>query len=279
MLGAIIGDIAGSTYEYPEFVDMMNGTINVERRKEVLDKSLSDLLSPDSFFSDDTVLTVAIADAIVSKESYAKKLREYGKKYINLNQERSQYFESSFSPNFRNWLTNGVVGSSDGNGAGMRVSPVGFLFDDLQMVCIEAKESAIPSHNTEQAICGAQAIATVIYLARNGVSKYAIKEFVESKFGYNLDVDLNNLRMTNIFYPTCEVTVPQAIAVFIRSSGFEDGIKKAISIGGDTDTIACMTGAMLEAYYGLPQSAVKTMDNFGIPSEFFDVLEKAYWKM
>lgn len=279
MLGAIIGDVAGSTYEYPECMDMMNGTINVTRREEVLQKSLSELLHEKSFFSDDTVLTVAIADAIVSKESYAKKLKEYGQKYINLNQGREDYFESSFSPNFRNWLKMGGQGFSDGNGAAMRVSPVGFLFDDLQMVCIQAKESAIPSHNTKEAINGAQAIAAVINLARNGASKYAIKEYIENRFKYNLDLDLNYVRRTNTFCPTCQITVPQAIAVFILSSSFEDGIKKAISIGGDTDTIASITGAMLEAYYGIPQSIVNRIGRFGIPNEFFDVLDKAYWMM
>ena len=134
MLGAIIGDIAGSVYEYPEFLDMMNGTISIERRKSVLDKSIEELLNQRCFYSDDTVLTIAIADSIVNKVPYAERLREDGLKYINLNNGRKEYFESSFSPNFRNWLKIGGQASSDGNGAGMRVSPVGFLFDDLQMV-------------------------------------------------------------------------------------------------------------------------------------------------
>lgn len=276
MLGAIIGDIAGSVYEYPEFLDMMNRTISIERRKSVLDKSIEELLNQRCFYSDDTVLTIAIADSIVNEVPYADKLREYGLKYINLNNGRKEYFESSFSPNFRNWLKLGGQASSDGNGAGMRVSPVGFLFDDLRQVEQEAMKSAIPSHNNVDAINGAKAIAQSVTLARNGVSKQMIKQYICDKYKYNLDIDLDKLREANIFYPTCKVTVPQAISAFLQSNGFEDAIKKAISIGGDTDTIACMTGAIAEAYYGIPQNIKNCIINYDMPDEFLDILKEAY---
>ena len=278
MLGAIIGDLIGSVYEYNEYQDLVNETVNIERRKSMLQKSTGELLNSECFFSDDTVLTIAIADAIIHEECYAQKLKEYGKKYLHINEGKSNYFPRSFSENFQKWLNSNGQGESDGNGAAMRVSPVGFLFNDLEMVQYEAIKSARPSHNSASALTGAMALASAIYLARNNCDKYEIKEYTQNVFRLNLALNLETLQYTNLFNPTCDVTVAQAIFVFLQSNDFEDAIKKSLSIGGDTDTIASMVGALSEAYYGIPKNYLKRVEKFDIPKEFWDVLDLAYEK-
>lgn len=276
MLGAIIGDLIGSVYEYPEFQDMVNKTVNIERRLSVFEQTPEELLNPECFFSDDTVLTVAIADSIVNNCSYEQKLREYGQRYQNLNKGRPNYFDGSFSANFMQWLNDCTNGHSYGNGAAMRVSPVGYLFEDLESVQIEAMKTALPSHNSKEAVNGAKALASTIMLARKGFDKTEIKSYVSNTFEYNLDLDLETLQKTNRFNPTCKVTVPQAIFVFLESTGFEDAMKKSLSIGGDTDTIACMVGGIAEGYYGIPDVFVKDLVEYDIPEEFFEILDMAY---
>ena len=254
MLGAIIGDLAGTKYEYQEFLDSRNGVIDIERRKSILDKK-TDLITEESFFSDDTLLTIAIADAIIHKKSYKEVLKQYGRKYGNTPITRKDFFSNAFSPAFIKWanLETDENGTSKGNGAAMRVSPVAFLFDNLSQVQEEAKKTAIPSHNSESAITGAQCLASCIYLGRRKESKENIKKYLTEKYQYNFDYDLEELQRNNTFKGTCEETVPQAIFIFLNSNDFEDSIRKAISIGGDTDTIACMTGSISEAYYGIPK--------------------------
>jgi ADP-ribosylglycohydrolase len=271
MLGSIIGDIAGSKYEYDEFEDSLQKVINVDRRKSIFDSK--ELFSKDSFISDDTILTIAIADAVLSKKSYEEKLREYGHKYYNNNREH--YFKTMFSPGFIKWLNGEKPGNSIGNGSAMRVSPVAYLYDDLRNVEEEARKSAIPSHNSIEGIKGAQAIAGCIFLSRNKKSKREIAEYITNKYGYDLNIDIEDLTNNNTFNSTCEITVPQAISIFLQSNGFEDSIKKAISIGGDTDTIACMTGGISEAYYGIPKEVYMKSFTY-IPPEFREVIFKTY---
>lgn len=249
MIGAIIGDIAGSKYEYLEFKDSMNKIINVERRKEIL--SNNELLTEECFISDDTILTVAIMDAIINKKEYGEMLRTYGKQFKYSNREN--FFKYMFSPNFVKWANSTEIGTSIGNGSAMRVSPIGYLYNDLQTVQKEAVKSAKPSHNNEDAINGAEAIASTIYLIRDNKTKEEIKEYITDRYKYNLDIDLDMLREINTFKGDAKTTVPQAISIFLQSNGFEDSIRKAISIGGDTDTIACMVGGISEAYYGVPK--------------------------
>ena len=135
----------------------------------------------------------------------------------------------------------------------MRVSSIAFLFNDLKIVEEEARKATIPSHNSYQAIRGAQCLAGTIFLARKKENKAQIAEYVTKKYRYDLDYNLEELQEKNTFNGTCEVTVPQAIFLFLQSNNFEDSIRKAISIGGDTDTIACMVGGISEAYYGIPR--------------------------
>lgn len=254
MLGGIIGDLAGTKYEYPEFLDSRNGIIDIERRKSILD-SKTELITNKSFISDDSLLTIAIAEAIIYGRDYSESLKKYGQKYGNNPIVRYNFFKNAFSPTFIKWanLEKNENGKSQGNGAAMRVSPVAYLFNKLEIVEREAKKSAMPSHDSEQAIRGAQCLASTIYLARQKMSKEKIRKYVIQKYGYDLNYTLENLQENNTFNGTCEITVPQAIFVFLQSDNFEDSIRKAISIGGDTDTIACMVGSISEAYYGIPE--------------------------
>lgn len=235
MIGAIAGDIIGSVYERH----------NIRR----VDFPLFD---PRCRFTDDTVLTVAVADAILAGSGYGEKLKEYFRLYP----------DRGYGPGFRRWAasrSNEPYGST-GNGSAMRVSPVGFAFDTLDKVLEEAKKSAEVSHNTEEAIKGAQAVASAVFLARTGKSKHEIKVYIEKTFDYNLSEPLDEIR--KYYYrhhdATCKGSVPQAVIAFLESESFEDAIRKAISIGGDSDTIACIAGGIAESYYGEIPDHVKT---------------------
>lgn len=276
MLGAIIGDMAGTKFEYQEFLDSRKGIINIERRRSILDIN-EDLITSDSFVSDDSILTIAVAEAIVYGRDYMEALKKYGKEYGSKPLEKENFFKSAFSPAFIKWanLNNLEYSTSIGNGAAMRVSPVGYLFNSLEKVQLEAKRSAIPSHNSSEAIKGAESLASTIFLARNKKSKEYIKNYITEKYGYSLEYNLEKLQETNVFNGTCDITVPQAIFIFLNSNSFEDSIRKAISIGGDTDTIACMVGSISEAYYGIPKSLRnKALDI--IPEQFKHILMEAY---
>lgn len=254
MLGAIIGDLAGTKYEYQEFIDSRKGIINIERRKSILNPK-TELITNESFISDDSLLTIAIAEAIIYKIDYRETLKKYGQKYGNTPILREDFFKNAFSPTFIKWANSEIKqnGKSEGNGAAMRVSPVAYLFNNIEKVELEAKKATIPSHDSEQAIRGSQCLATAIYLAREKISKEQIREHLIKKYGYELNYNLESLQENNTFNGTCKTTVPQAIFVFLQSNNFEDSIREAISIGGDTDTIACMVGSISEAYYGIPK--------------------------
>jgi ADP-ribosylglycohydrolase len=224
MLGAIAGDIIGSVYEH-----------------ENVKATSFPLFRPSSRFTDDTVLTVAVADCLIHQANYAKKFEDYYYQYPN----------AGFGGGFQDW-----AGSREhkpynswGNGSAMRVSPVGFAFNDLQQVLDEAKRTAEITHNHPEGIKGAQATATAIFLARTGGTKAEIKRFVESSFGYDLSRTLDEIRPAYSFDISCQGTVPQAITAFLESNDFEDAIRKAISLGGDSDTLACITGGIAEAFY------------------------------
>ncbi|AFH49644.1 ADP-ribosylglycohydrolase [Ignavibacterium album JCM 16511] len=229
MLGAIAGDIIGSIYEFDDY-------------KPDYDFPL---FSIDSHFTDDTILTVALADSILNHENYRIKLYEYYHRYPY----------SGYGGFFRKWanVRNAPPYNSYGNGSAMRVSPVAWAYNDLETVLVKAKESAEVTHNHPEGIKGAQATASAIFLARSGSSKSEIKDFIEKTFGYFLDYDLEILRSNYTFNETCQNTVPQAIYTFLISENFEDSIRKAIYIGGDSDTLACINGSIAEAFYEIPQ--------------------------
>lgn len=224
MIGAICGDIIGSVFEW--------NNIKTEDFP---------LFSPKSTFTDDTVLTVEVADCLLSGKDYAVALKEYGRKYPS----------AGYGGMFYRWMFSEAAEpyNSYGNGSAMRVSPVGFAFNTMDQVLEEAKRCAEVTHNHPEGIKGAQAAAAAIYLARQGESKDKIKEYISNKFGYNLNRTLAEIRPSYVFDVTCQGSVPEAIISFLESNNYEDAVRKAISIGGDSDTIACITGGIAQAYY------------------------------
>ncbi len=248
MIGAIAGDIIGSVYEW--------------RNIKTTD---FELFSPHCRFTDDTVLTVAVADCILSGRGYAEAFREYGRRYP----------DAGYGGLFRKWLVsrNPRPYNSFGNGSAMRVSPVGFAYPHLEAVLGEAKRSAGVTHNHPEGIKGAQAVASAAFLARNGKTKEEIQVFIEARFGYNLRRKLDEIRPGYRFDVTCQGSVPEAIIAFLESKDYEDAVRKAVSLGGDSDTIACMTGGIAQAYYkNIPRVIIEKVRRI-LPAEFVKIAD------
>ncbi|HEB13138.1 MAG TPA: ADP-ribosylglycohydrolase family protein [Actinobacteria bacterium] len=225
MIGAIAGDIIGSVYEWD----------NIKTKS-------FDLFSTQCFFTDDTVLTVALADTILTGTPYVDNLKKF----------YSLYPDSGFGGRFHQWARsrNSEPYNSWGNGAAMRISPVGYAYDDIDQVMQKAAEFTGITHNHPEGIKGGQATACAILLARMGRPKSEIKAFIETKFEYDLSKHVDEIRPSYGFDVSCQGTAPQAIRAFIDSSDFEDAIRTAISLGGDSDTLACITGGIAQAFYG-----------------------------
>ena len=225
MIGAIAGDIIGSIYEgwpiktkdFPLFDDRC-------------------------CFTDDTVLTVGVANAILTGKSYLQCLQEIGRKYPR----------AGYGASFIHWLQsdNPQPYNSWGNGSAMRVSPVGYAFTSEEDVLRQAKMSAEVSHNHPEGIKGAQATALAVFLARKGKGKDAIRSRISKLFDYDLNRTVADIRPNYIFDISCQGTVPEAVMAFLDSTTYEDAIRNAISLGGDSDTLACITGGIAEAFYG-----------------------------
>jgi ADP-ribosylglycohydrolase len=225
ILGAIAGDIIGSSYEFN----------NVKSTN-------FELFTNDTFFTDDSVLTAATMHAILHHIDYAQAYLSFGRIYPH----------RGYGSGFKKWLHSGNPRPyhSFGNGSAMRVSPVGWYCAGIDDVLAEAKKSAEVTHNHPEGVKGAQAVAAAVYLSRTGKSKAAIKKFIVDTFGYNLDRTIDEIRPGYEFDETCRGSVPEAIAAFLESSGYEDAVRLAVSIGGDSDTIACIAGGIAEAFYG-----------------------------
>jgi ADP-ribosylglycohydrolase len=238
MIGAIIGDVIGSVYEW-------HNTKSED----------FELFSRFTRYTDDTVLTAAIADAILNKkQDHIRLLNSYYSRKIyaaKVKQFARMYPDAGFGGRFEEW----VKGNSNrpyrsyGNGSAMRVSPIGFAYHTLDEVLKEAKNSALITHNHREGIKGAQAVASAIFLARTGKSKDEIQMFISRTFKYNLRRSLADIRPNYKFDSSCQGSVPEAIIAFLESDNFMDAIRKAISLGGDSDTIACITGAIAHAFY------------------------------
>ncbi|MCH5167196.1 MAG: ADP-ribosylglycohydrolase family protein [Erysipelotrichales bacterium] len=254
MLGAIIGDVAGSIYEVLEvnYKKEHQEHRPYEERIKILSQD-TPLFTDECSYTDDTVLTLALYDAIKNgNKDYEKYLREYGNKEVSLGMDK--YGRSRFGKGFVGWL-NGDEGNSLGNGAAMRISPVGYLFDNIDTIKRESKNATIPSHNHIDSIKAAECISTSIYLLRNGYNKEKLKEYIENNY-YKLDYDLEDLQRNYTFSSKCIDSVPQSLFVFLKSESFEDAIRKALSIGGDADTIAAIVGSLAESLYGIPDEII-----------------------
>jgi ADP-ribosylglycohydrolase len=224
MIGAIAGDIIGSIYE--------------QRQIKTKDFPLFDARCR---FTDDTVLTVAVADAILSGAPYLDSVRRIGRRYPYAGYGGSffRWLHSNDSRPYNSW----------GNGSAMRVSPVGFAFQTEDEVLRQARMTAEITHNHPEGIKGAEATALAVFLARTGHDKGAIRSRIKTLFGYDLDRTVDDIRPSYSFDVSCQGTVPEAIVSFLDSESYEDAVRNAISLGGDSDTLACITGGMAEAFY------------------------------
>lgn len=235
MIGAIIGDVVGSVYEW-----------NNIKTKQFL------LLREDCTFTDDTVMTCAVAEGIMSgakPEDFVRSMKRLGRLYP----------DAGYGGRFYCWLQSECSEpyNSFGNGAAMRVSPCGWASADPEINRTLAECSAAVTHNHPEGIRAAKAISDAITLCRAGISKAELRIHIEQTYGYDLSFTLSEIRETYSFDETCQGSVPQAIVAFLESSDFEDAIRNAISIGGDSDTIAAITGSIAEAAYGVPEKLEK----------------------
>ena len=247
MIGAIAGDIIGSVYEH----------------RPIKSKDFP-LFSQGSRFTDDTVLTIAIAESILTGLDYRGALLDFGKRYP----------QAGYGGSFFRWLQaqDPKPYNSWGNGSAMRVSPVGFAFSGEKDILKEAKATAEITHNHPEGIKGAQATALSIFLARTGVGKEQIRSHISKRFNYDLNRTVDEIRPAYSFDISCQGTVPEAIIAFLDSDSYEDAIRNAVSLGGDSDTLACITGGIAEAFYGgVPDDILKEALNRLSP-EFFEVV-------
>ena len=252
MLGAVIGDIVGSRFEF-----------NPIKNKDFA------IFEADSIFTDDSVLTVATADALLYKGSYAETYRKHAIRHPNL----------SYGVKFHNWAhsTSNEPCGCFGNGAAMRVSSIGWAFHTIDETLLEAEKSAVATHNHLEDIKAAQAVAGAIYLSRRkGKTKEKIKTFIQERFGYDLDRTLDDIRPTYDYDFSSQGSVPEAIIAFLESTDFEDSIRNAISLGGDADTQAAIAGSIAEAFYGeVPEDLKKNaMDR--VDAKMQDILSSFY---
>lgn len=249
MIGSIIGDICGSSYEYRDF--------NVDE---------IDLLNENSKFTDDTILTIAIADAFMYKKDLVSTVKEYSLRFP----------DCGFGSKYKEWLfsDSSEPYNSFGNGSAMRVSSIPYLYFSLDLVLEKTKESSEITHNHPDGIIGAEAISLCIYLASRGFSKEQIKKEIIKKYGYSLEEYI----ITEKFNCLASITVPNAILCFLNSSSFEETILNSIKLKGDTDTVACMAGGIAEAYYGLhsiPKKYINKLKEL-LPEDFKHIIKSVY---
>ena len=258
MYGAILGDIIGSPFEF----DRGDKTKNFP------------LFGRYAEFTDDTVMTVAVAEALMDSEgksaeevkaAVAASMRSWGRRYPN----------AGYGARFINWLADETMGpyNSYGNGSAMRVSAAGWLYDTIAKTRRAARWTAAVSHDHPEGIKGAEAIASAIFIARRGGSKEDIKAYIEKEFGYDLSRSCDDIRPGYRHVESCQESVPEAITAFLEGVDLEDVIRTAVSLGGDTDTIGCIAASMAEAFYGVPET-LKTECLKRIPEEMRDVLKR-----
>ena len=251
MIGAIIGDIVGSRFEF-----------NNHRSTEF------EFFHPDCTFTDDTVMTVAVADAILNGRPFGEVMHEYARNYPG----------RGYGGRFYNWIhsDNPVPYDSFGNGSAMRVSPCAFLAKgNRELALTWATASAVCTHNHPEGVKGAMAITDCILMAAEHKSKDEIRKLAVDLYDYDMDFTIDQIRPRFGFNETCQKTVPQAIECFLESHDFESAIRIAVSLGGDSDTIANITGGIAEAYYGVPKEMGDKAISM-LPKEMADVVNRMY---
>ena len=249
MLGVIAGDVIGSRFEWSPIK-----TIDFP------------LLHPLASFTDDTVLTVATASAILHGRPFGEAYLEFGRRYPH----------AGYGGNFHRWLAadDPQPYNSWGNGAAMRVAPIGLACRDVDSVLREAERSAAPTHNHPEGIKGAQATALAVFLARQGEPKAGIRKEIAGRFAYDLDRQIAGIRPHYSFDVSCQGTVPEAIIAFLESDDYEHAVRLAVSLGGDSDTLAAITGGIAHAYYNRIPDDIVTQVRRKLPEEFLETIDR-----
>ena len=257
MYGAILGDIVGSPYEF----DMGDKTKDFP------------LFSEDSYFTDDTVMTIAVAEAFMVAPDDENAVRQ--RLVQSMQKWGHRYPGAGYGVRFSSWLDskNPQPYNSWGNGSAMRVSAVAWLYDDLDTVRHMARLSAEVTHNHPEGIKGTEATAAAIFLARTGHSKAEIKDYIENEFHYDLSRTCDEIRPAYHHVESCQETVPEAITAFLEGDSFEDVIRTAVSLGGDCDTLTAIAGSIAEGFYGVP-AALKSQCRARLPRTLLEVLER-----
>lgn len=250
MIGAIIGDIVGSVFE--------GNPIKTTRFP---------LFSQRATYTDDTVLTVAVAHAILQGADYSETIKDFGRRYP----------AAGYGGSFYEWLyrSENAPYNSWGNGSAMRVSPVGFAFSDsVEAVLAEAEKSAAVTHNHPEGIKGAQATALAVCLALTGAGKDAIRTQITDRFGYDMNRTMDEIRPGYHFRISCQESVPESIIAFLESRDYESAIRNAVSLGGDSDTMACIAGGIAQAHYKtIPEEIIKEAES-RLPAEFISIINR-----
>ena len=260
MYGAILGDMIGAPYEF-------------DRGGKTKDFPL---FSEESQFTDDSVMTIAVAEALLEappeisdeglRSGLTRALLRWGNRYPN----------AGYGVRFSQWLWSGEPWKpygSYGNGSAMRVSAAGWLYPSLDETRRMARLSADVTHNHPEGIKGAEAVASAIFLARTGSDKAAIRDYIVKEFGYDLSRTCDQIRPTYRHVESCQQTVPEALTAFLEGESFEDVIRTAVSLGGDCDTLTCIAGSVAEAFYGVPD-ALKAECRKRLPADMLEVLDR-----
>jgi ADP-ribosylglycohydrolase len=260
MLGAIIGDIIGSSYEFH----------NVKNKD-------FELFCNRSCFTDDTILTCATAEWLLSDEKPEEALKKWGNLYKNRTYENGKI--GAFGKGFSNWLETGQSYGAKTNGCIMRLSPIPFMIDDKKEGLDKAIELTAITHNHEESILATKAYIETMYMVKNEVAVPIIKNYITHKYGYDLSKSVDEIRQNyNKFYTSCKNSVPQAITCALNANSYEDAIRNAVSLGGDSDTLACMAGGIAELRFDIPENikkqATEYMDNrvLNTISEFYKAI-------
>lgn len=261
MYGAILGDIIGSPFEF-------------DRGDKTKDFKL---FSRRSHFTDDSVMTLAVCEALlkVGQDATVKEIEDAV--ITSMQSWGRRYPHEGYGGYFRRWLTarHPEPYNSFGNGSAMRVSAAGWLYDSLEKTRVVAKATANVTHNHPEGIKGAEATASAIFMARNGSSKEEIKKYIENEFHYDLNRTLDEIRPSFHMDETCQKTVPEAIIAFLEARDFEDAIRNAVSLGGDTDTLGAITGSIAEVYFGISEILISECRN-RINKDMRDIVDAFY---
>ena len=259
MYGAILGDFIGSPYEF-------------DRGSKTKDFPL---FSRHSTYTDDTVMTIAVAESFLDMDFAEDDEVTYDRLTYYLRDWGRRYPDAGYGLRFQRWLADSFSGpyGSFGNGSAMRASAIGWLFGELWMTRAMARLSASVTHNHPEGLKGAEATASVIYLARTGSTKAEIKAYIEENFHYDLSRTCDEIRPSYYHVESCQETVPEAITAFLEGESFEDVIRTAVSLGGDCDTLTCIAGSMAEAFYGVPEE-LKEECRKRLPEDMLEVLQR-----